>query len=168
MIETERLLIRPLEPDDAHELFPLWGAPANHRFGFGLDPPASVAELRRWLERDAPWGVWERETGALVGDCGVFYNGDAEYELAYGFRRDRWGRGDATEAGAACVQHAFAARAIDRIVAEVHVTGHPASPRVLAKLGFRPSEERDDKIVFVLARSSGTGESRAGAPRGWM
>ena len=159
MIETARLLIRPLEPDDAEELFPVWSDPANERFGFGMDPPASVDELRGWLERGAPWGVWERSTGELVGDCGVFDNGEGDYELAYGFRRDRWGRGYATEAGAACVRHAFDTLGIGRIVADIHPSGHPASPRVLAKLGFRQFEERDDKIVFVLARSSGTGVS---------
>jgi [ribosomal protein S5]-alanine N-acetyltransferase len=159
LIETPRLTIRPLAPADAEELFPVWSDPANERFGWGMEPPASVGELREWLERGAPWGVWERDSGELVGDCGLFVNDEGEHELAYGLRRDRWGRGYASEAAAACVRYGFVELGLTRIVADVHRGGHAASPRVLERLGFVRFEERDDKVVFALDKKSGDGLS---------
>jgi len=161
VIETARLLIRPLAPPDAEELFPVWADPGNERFGFGMDPPASVDEVRAWLERGAPWGVWERDSGELVGDCGLFVNDEGEHELAYGFRRDRWGRGYATETAAACVRHGFEVLGLERIVADIHPEGHPASPRILATLGFRLLREDRDKVVYVL---TGSGAPPPGTP----
>jgi RimJ/RimL family protein N-acetyltransferase len=148
VIETERLFIRPFTADDGEALFAVWGDPANERF-LGTTPPRSVEEVQAWTQRGMPWGVWERETGELVGDCGLFPNEDGDWELAYGFRRDRWGRGYATEAGEACVRYGFEQLDLPRIVADVP-REHPASIRVLDKLGFRI--HRSDAERYFLER----------------
>jgi ribosomal-protein-alanine N-acetyltransferase len=97
-----------------------------------------------------PWGVWERDTGELVGDCGLFRN-DGEWELAYGFRHDRWGSGYATEAGAACIRYGFEELGLTNIVADVP-SDHAASIRVLEKLGFRLEREHAGKRYYRLTR----------------
>jgi len=136
-IETERLTIRPLAPEDAAALFEVWDDPANERFTHGWTPPGSVEEARKLIERDKPWGVWERETGELVGDCSLF-QAEGEWEVAYGLRRNRWGRGFATEAARACVEAGFEQLGLHRIVADIADPSNQASIRVLEKLGFRP------------------------------
>jgi ribosomal-protein-alanine N-acetyltransferase len=148
VIETERLFIRPFTADDAEALLAVWGDPANERF-VGATPPASVEDVREWIGRGMPWGVWERETGVLVGDCGLFPNDDGDWELAYGFRRDRWGQGYATEAGAGCVRHGFDALGLTRIVADVP-PGHAPSIRVLEKLGFRVYDDRPERVFYEI------------------
>ena len=152
MIETERLLIRPFTHGDATALLAIWGDDANERF-VGATPPRSVEEVRKWIRRGMPWGVWERDTGELVGDCGLFANDAGDWELAYGFRRDRWGRGYATEAGAACIRHGFDQRGLTTIVADVPRTHRP-SIRVLEKLGFRQIGEDGEKLFYELERET--------------
>lgn len=151
-LETERLLIRPLAADDAPALHEIWSEPANERFTHGWNPPRSAEETLSWIERDGTWGVWERETGELVGDCSLFPF-EGEWELAYGLRRDRWGRGYATEAARACIDAGFEQLGLGRIVADIHRRGNPASERVLEKLGFLPWREQAAKTVYVLTRA---------------
>jgi [ribosomal protein S5]-alanine N-acetyltransferase len=152
MIETERLLIRPFTRADAEELLSIWGDPANERF-LRTSPPSSIAEVCAWFEKGMPWGVWERATSELIGDCALFTNEDGEVELAYGFRRDRWGRGYASEAAAACVRHGFEQLNVHRIVADIDPT-NGASRRVLEKLGFEHAGEQDGKALYALTRDS--------------
>jgi RimJ/RimL family protein N-acetyltransferase len=141
VIETERLLIRPLAGDEREAMFALWRDPANQR-----DTSADDARVRQWLE--LVWGVWERETGELVGDCSLHFDtGFGEWELSYGFRRDRWGLGYATEAARACVRHGFESMGIEKIVADVKPE-KAESMRVLEKCGFTRVEELDDGRLF--------------------
>ena len=151
MIETERLAIRPFTEDDAEALLAVWGDAANERF-LGGTPPRSVEETQAWTRLAMPWGVWERETGELVGDCGLFQNDDGDWELAYGFRRDRWGLGYASEAGRACVRYGFEQLGLDRIVADVP-REHAPSIRVLEKLGFRVFGTDGEKLFYDVRRS---------------
>ena len=161
-LTTARLLIRPFRPDDAGALHAAWSDPANARFTGDYPAPATVAETRHAIESflaaepNGPWAVLERATGELVGDCGLF-PADGEIELAYGFRRDRWGRGYATEAASACVRAGFEQLGLRRIVADIHAGGHLPSERVLEKLGFRPWRRLADKTIYVLEPRSARG-----------
>jgi RimJ/RimL family protein N-acetyltransferase len=149
VIETERLLIHPLSAEEAEAMFAQWVDPANERIDFAPERP-SDEQVRRWIE--GAWGVWERETVELVGDCTLFLDeARGEWELAYGFRRDRWGRGYATEAGEACVRYGFEVLGAERIVADVDPE-NPASVRVLEKLGFRRAGEVDGKLFYERTR----------------
>ena len=79
-----------------------------------------------------------RETGELVGDCGLVttaVEGVPEVELGWIVRRPHWGRGIATEAATAWRDHAFDVLALDRIVSMVSER-NPASRRVAEKLGM--------------------------------
>ena len=151
MIETKRLVIRPFTADDSEDLLAVWSDQANERF-IGGTPPESIDELRAWIERGMPWGVWERETGELVGDCGLFFvEGHCAWERAYGFRRDRWGRGYATEAARACVRHGFDELGLNKIVADVD-PANIASVRVLENCGFVPVCGEGAKLVYAVTR----------------
>jgi ribosomal-protein-alanine N-acetyltransferase len=151
VIETERLFIRSPDAEDHDVLFALWTNPANERLAFAKEPP-SEAQVRRWLE--SAWGVWELGSGELVGDCSLsFDEGFQEWELSYGFRRDRWGRGYATEAGGACVRHGFEVLGVEKIVADVD-PANTASAHVLEKLGFRHVGEVDGKLFYELTRET--------------
>jgi len=148
VIETERLLIRPLAPDDRELMLAIWLDPANER------APGQPEERIRGWAAGVPWGVWEREGGELVGDCSLFFAEEhGSWELAYGFRRDRWGRGYATEAARACVRHGFETMGLDRIVADVD-PANPASVRVLEKCGFVHAGSTGDLLLYEVTRSA--------------
>jgi [ribosomal protein S5]-alanine N-acetyltransferase len=110
------------------------------RFGYGL------------------WATIERRTGELIGRCGLLpwkvvaarspehlglegpderpNPGDRyEVELAYLLARERWGRGLATEAAIAVVDHAFEHLDVARLICLVD-TGNEASLAVARRAGM--------------------------------
>ena len=158
MIETERLVIRVPRPHERVELHAQWRDPANERVEGDADP----AQVRRWAY-GTPWGVWERGTGQLVGDASLHFDTDfGDWELSYGFRRDRWGRGYASEAAQACVRHGFETMRVARIVADIDPE-NAASRRVLEKCGFAHVRTLDDaRLFYAVMRSSARGRSAPG------
>ena len=147
MIEAERLIIREPTAEEREQLFTYFSDPANERIG----PDASPEQIRAWAD-GIPWAVWERATGELVGDCSLFFADEhGEWELAYGIRRDRWGRGYATEAAQACVRHGFDELGLAKIVADVDPT-NAASIRVLEKCGFEHVGGEGDYLLYAVTR----------------
>ena len=149
MIETERLLIAPAGVEERAALRAQWLDPTHERL-FGASP--TDEEVERWI--GGTWAVRERATGEVIGDCTLFFAEEhGAWELAYGFRRDRWGRGYATEAGAACLRHGFEELGLDRVVADVD-PANPASVRVLEKLGFRRVGGSGDKLLYEVTQGT--------------
>jgi RimJ/RimL family protein N-acetyltransferase len=143
-LETDRLRIRAVEPEaDAEPLFELWGNAEANRFVRPVS--ASVEEVRERLEgivewTRSGWGLWaleERESGRFVGLAGLFplAREGPEIELAYHVLPSRWGRGYATEAGAALLEAAWRETDLDHVVA-VAFEENRASTRVMKKLGM--------------------------------
>lgn len=143
-LETERLILRPLCPEDLDEMATLLGdADALALWGDPLDRAGSLAWIERNMARYEADGfgrcaVVLRETGELVGDCGLVrttVEGVPEVELGWIVRGSHQGRGVATEAGATWRDHAFDELGLDRIVSMVSER-NPASRRVAEKLGM--------------------------------
>ena len=148
MIATERLSIRPLAPNERDELLALWSDAGNER----VEEDATPEQIRAWAE-GVPWGVWESESGELVGDCSLFFADEhGDWELAYGLRRERWGRGYATEAARACVRYGFDQLGLEKIVADVD-SANRASVRVLEKCGFeRVPGGANGMLLYAVTR----------------
>jgi RimJ/RimL family protein N-acetyltransferase len=116
---------------------------------FSLSGPCTAAEsdarVRSMIEHQgfSKWGVEERASGALVGDCGVqLLEGGPDVELGFHLRRSVWGRGYATEAARACLDASFAGLGLEELIAIV-APGNAGSVRVLEKIGMRPAGTRD-------------------------
>jgi ribosomal-protein-alanine N-acetyltransferase len=101
--------------------------------------------------------------GELVGAAGLrFELAHKRGELGYWIARAHWGRGIASEAVRALVEHAFEALALERVFAH-HFAWNPASGRVLEKAGLRREGllrghvQKDgraaDNVVYGLARA---------------
>lgn len=160
-LTTERLALRPFTPGDAEAAFGFFGDPAVMRFSLH-GPHASrkttedfiVTNINRQARLGySIWAVTERADGAIVGMCGLaeFGHGVPGIELAYRLRRDRWGRGYATEAGRRAVAHVFGPLGLDRLIAAVE-RQNSASIRVLEKCGFVFVRDQEiagkDALVF--------------------
>lgn len=98
------------------------------------------------------YSVVHRASGAVVGSCG--YKGpptaDGAVEIAYGIDSEQRGKGYATEAAAALVEHAFASAEVRVVIAHTLPESH-ASQKVLANCGFAYAAEvidPDDGLVF--------------------
>ena len=148
VLRTARLTLRHLVPDDAAMMFALHGDPEVMRYL--PDPPyASVDEARGFLERYqkvyrtdgfARWAVVEDATGESLGWCGLRRMPDGEVDVGYRFFRSAWGRGVATEAARASLDHGFRVLALPRIIGRAD-PGNLASLRVLEKIGLRYEKE---------------------------
>jgi [ribosomal protein S5]-alanine N-acetyltransferase len=149
---SERLLYRPLEPPDAEAMHAIWGDPDVMRYLPG-EPSGSPEETAERVERHASrfeqtgyglCAVVERESGRVVGVCGLFpveFVGP-DVEVAYHFAREVWNRGYASEAAGAWVATAFAELGLDRVVA-LAFPANRASTRVMEKIGMRFEREVD-------------------------
>jgi ribosomal-protein-alanine N-acetyltransferase len=144
-IETDRLIIRDLQPDDVAALVALWTDPdvTAHMGG-----PRVEAELREILEADLQspsadpfdlWPVEEKATGQVVGDCGFLekgVDGQQEIELVYVLAKSVWGKGYATEAAVALRNYAFQHMGLTRLISLIDPE-NTASERVALKSGMR-------------------------------
>ena len=99
-----------------------------------------VAELIAHQRRHGfgKWATVERATGDLIGYCGIeVYENGPDVELGFSFARSAWGRGYATEAARAWLEHGFTALGFTRVLALVQ-PANVASIRVLEKIGMKP------------------------------
>ena len=107
ILETARLALRRLTPADEAALRAIL---QDAETMYAYEGAFSDAEVQEWLERQLRryetwgfglWAVILRETGALIGQCGLTMQPwkDGEVlEVGYLFRRDCWRRGYAAEA----------------------------------------------------------------------
>ncbi len=174
MIDTPRLRLRPLRPDDLTALHAaVYADPAVTWDGraHGLDEAreALAGKLRHHEEHGfGALAVEDREDGALLGWAGLQHlEGGPEVELGYYLGRRAWGRGLATELARALVAHGFDELGLERIVAVVR-PDNAASRRVLAKAGLHPAGTGHhygaDVELWVIDLSR-PGASPAPAPR---
>lgn len=88
-IETERLLLRPLTPEDASMMYANWANDPDVTRWLRWEPHKNVDETRELLAAWAllypngdyyEWGIVEKATGQLFGTIGVFTSSSAEPE----------------------------------------------------------------------------------------
>ena len=153
LLETPRLVLRPLSLEDLDEFVALHAEPEVTRFVTAFDRPESEERLRRneveWQERGhGLLAVLDRADGRFLGRAGFKYWPQFdETELGWALRREAWGHGYATEAAGTLLQWAFDTLDLNRVQAEAD-TRNAASARVLEKLGFvREGTLREDCVV---------------------
>ena len=141
-IETARLRLYPPRPEDLEARLAMDRDQAVMRFTRPVpeDAEAHREEIRDRILNPPPgafWHVGMREAPGFIGWCGLFPLEDSGLmEISYRYRRAAWGRGLATEAAAAALDHGFRELKLDLIVA-VSDPDNAASHRVLLKIGLR-------------------------------
>ena len=150
MIETARLVLRPMQAGDVDGLLAVFGDP-KVMAAFAA-PPFDRLAMQRWVERNllhqqrhghGLFSIIHRQDGCLIGDCGIEYKavlGVEQPELGYDLRSDYWNRGLATEAAEAMRDHAFGALKLTRLISMIRA-GNASSRRVAEKIGMRKESE---------------------------
>jgi len=144
-LETDRLIIRPWNPDDRPAFTALTRDPeVMHYVHRGL--PYSEDEVDEWFTRQARQlaehdlcmgAVIEKSSGRFIGLAGTQPLGTTgELEIGWILARDAWGHGYATEAGSAAMRHVLETLARPRVVAIIDPDNEP-SKRVAARLGMK-------------------------------
>ena len=161
---TDHLRLRPLTLHDVDPLLAILGDAATMRW---YPKPYERDGVISWIERARDsyeangfglLAVEERTTGEFLGDCGPTVqpvDGELHVELGWHVRRDRWGQGIATEAGAASRDWAFGPLRIDHVISLIRPENRQ-SWRVAEKLGMTVWKETQHAglrhIVYRLDR----------------
>ena len=177
-LETARLRLRPWRDDDLDEIARMNADPRVTRWltptGAPISREETAAQLARfrahWEQHGfGLWAVEERTTGALVGLIGIQYHRlwPADPELGWKLDPAVWGRGYATEGGAAALRHAFETLGRKRVVSIIHPENAP-SIRVAERLGFAPADRVHwpdggiDLAVYAVGREGAPSLQSAG------
>ncbi len=143
-LETDRLILRPLEESDLPVYRNIWGnkkvtkwLSSSEKFGPEVADRAFTTWTKHAADRGyAPWAVVHRETGKLMGHCGLqWIEAFDAPEVLYMFDEPWWGEGYATEAATASVAFGLGALRLDK-VAGMALEENVASLRVLEKCGL--------------------------------
>jgi ribosomal-protein-alanine N-acetyltransferase len=146
-IETEHLLMREFRDEDWPVMAAYWADPRYQRHYREVeDVQAAVRELIGKFvagQGEEPRRVFQlaivdRDSGRLIGNCGVRVN-DAkrrEGNIGYELNPEVWGRGYATEAARAMLRFGFEELGLHRIWAGC-VADNVGSWRVMEKVGMR-------------------------------
>lgn len=156
LIETDRLILRPVAPEDAPRFAALCNDETLARNVARVPHPYTAEDAARFvnhavsaLAAGEEWIFAVCRDDAVIACAGVMPFETGEGEIGYWVGAEARGQGVATEAGAAVMQYAFETLDTPRLTAG-HFIDNPASARVLDKLGFRPTGETVQ--LFSLGR----------------
>ncbi len=147
VVETDRLLLRKIVPQDAHDLFVLDSDPLVNKF-LGNKPVQSIEEsikiiahVQKQYEQNGigRWAVILKESNALIGWSGLKLEdgirAESYYDLGYRFMPKYWNKGFATEAAIASLKYGFETLNYPSICAAADVNNE-ASNNVIQKCGL--------------------------------
>lgn len=145
VLETERLVLREVEDEDAPFILELLNSPGfleniGDRGVRDLDQAKAFIEERlRGSYRDHGFGMWvtvQKSDHSPVGIAGLVRREGLDVpDVGYAFVQRVWGRGYAQEAAAAVLAHARGSLGIPKLAA-ITSPENFASMAVLRKIGF--------------------------------
>ena len=145
LIQTKRLLLRPLTQSDAQDIFEIFSDKQVMKY-YDLLPFKNIERASRQIdffikgfeERSMiRWGIELKENSKLIGTCGFFaLNEDvSKAEIGYELNRSYQGRGYMTEALDAILRFIFSETDINRVEAYIEPP-NIASQKTAEKVGF--------------------------------
>ena len=170
-IETERLFLREMNEDDYDALYSVLADPDIMRhYPYAFDEK----RVRGWIAKNMDryrvfgfglWAVCLRETGEMIGDCGLTLqsiNGNVVPEIGYHIRRDLQRRGYAKEAAKAVRDWAFRNTEYPALYSYCRYTNEP-SVRTAESIGMHsdfdyPDETNGITHVSVISKDDWLGE----------
>ena len=169
-LETDRLLLRKVTPEDAEAVFAYASDSEVTRY-VAWDRHRSIEDskvflrytLRKYESGGEPnWAIVYKGNQRFIGTCG-FAGWEADHaraEIGYVSRREYWGRGLIPEAVRATIRFGFENMGLNRIEARC-IAENTASARVMEKAGmlyegtlrqreFIKGAYRDIKLYAIL------------------
>jgi len=174
VLNTERLLLRHFEPGDLDPLYAMYRDPEMRRYyPDGVRTLEETKAELEWFANGHPqrptlglWATIERETGDLLGRCGLLpwqIQGTEEVELAFMIKKERWREGFASEAARGIIRYANDIPGLTRLICLV-MPGNGASAGVAAKVGMQFEGDYTDELgpchIYALALPPGRNAGR--------
>lgn len=166
LIETERLLLREMTENDFDALYRvLADSDIMQHYPYTFDEARVMGWIKRNIERYqifgfGLWAVCLKETGEMIGDCGLtmqLINGQVKPEIGYHIRGDQQRKGYAKEAAVAVRNWAFHNTPFNVIYSYMKDTNEPSSKTAIS-YGCKQVGEFEDEMneiikVFAISRN---------------
>ena len=164
-LETERLLLRELTPEDYPALYEvLADFDIMQHYPYTFDE----GRVKNWIEKNIDryrifgfglWAVVHKESGRMIGDCGITMqniNGSIRPEIGYHIHRHYQRQGYAKEAAQKCRDWAFEKTPFLTLHSYMK-KANIASSATAVSCGMRKVEEfRDDEneitVVYAITK----------------
>lgn len=146
IVETERLLLRPVTLDDAEEMFDYASDKDNTRYTFPTNQ--SLEETKNNIAQFylanplGRWGIELKSNSQFIGTIDLHKIDPILKKAAIGYiiNKKYWNQGLTTEANRAVIKLAFENIGMNKLIA-LHDKDNPASGKVMEKSGMRFSHE---------------------------
>lgn len=141
VLETERLILRAPRLEDAEAVAALVNDRRIAENTSRIPHPYGLADAQAFLtaantdDREISFLIGTSNRN-IIGCCGIAKLDGETPEIGYWLGVPFWGKGYATEAARAVIDHAFGELGHDTLLAGARVS-NPASRRVLEKCGFQ-------------------------------
>jgi [ribosomal protein S5]-alanine N-acetyltransferase len=146
-IQTERLLLRRFEMDDAQNMFDNWVNDAQVTKYLQWLPHEDIQVTRNildtWIKsyeklETYNWAIVFKENNQVIGSISVVNMSEKHewFEIGYCISRHYWNKKIMTEALKAIIKFCFVEVGLNRIQA-VHYVENPASGKVMLKSGMK-------------------------------
>lgn len=152
-LETERLILRKIDLDDAEELY-LYASDEEVTKSVTWETHSSLSDTVEFInsflpQYDAPWGIELKENGQFIGTIHFVWwePKHNSAEIGYVLSREYWGTGIMTEAAKSIITFGFESMDLVRIQARCFLE-NDGSERVMKKLGMS-FEGINRKVIFV-------------------
>ena len=145
IIETKRMILRPLSVEDAKDIYERWTSDKRVSKYVRWCTHKSVNDTVQWLKLEEEsvnsdtiyqWGFTLKDSDYLFGCGGINYNDqESVFELGYNIMHKYWNQGYTTEAAKAILEFAVKELKQNEFIAW-HAVDNPASGAVMRKCGF--------------------------------
>ncbi len=157
-LETERLQLRAITPDDAQAWFDLHQHPEVMRYLTDFETAVTEAEIQEiieWTQNVVEtkfgirWAITRKPDDLMIGSCGFhdYQPSHRSAEIGYELHYDYWRKGIMSEAVTELLRFCFGDLNLHRVSANVTV-GNEASAGLLKSLGFTLEGTWRDKVFW--------------------
>ena len=141
-IETERLILRPIELSDAQAMFE-WNSDSRVAKYMSYPCATEISQTIDFIkgtftdEMEWNWAFVLKDGNKLIGSGGIGPNNEMKgyWGIGYNLHYDYWHKGYCTEAMKAIVDFAHKELGVNKICSE-HAVDNPRSGKVMEKLGL--------------------------------
>ena len=165
IIETNRLILREMTDEDYDALYAvLADSDIMQHYPYTFDE----TRVREWIIKNIEryktfgfglWAVCLKETGEMIGDCGLtmqMINGQIKPEIGYHIRKDMQRKGYAKESASAVRDWTFQNTPFNEIYSYMKYTNEPSCKAAIS-WGCRQVDEYEDEDneitkVFAITR----------------
>lgn len=155
--ESDRLILREMTPADYDALYAVLGDPdIMQHYPYTFDEQ----RVRGWIQKNMEryqalgfglWAVILKETGEMIGDCGLtmqLIHGEIKPEIGYHIRKDCQRKGYGSEAARACRDWAFTHTPFNTLYSYMKYTNVGSYSTALAN-GMQLVDEYEDEVNTV-------------------